>query len=158
MTAMVPRAIDLDCAAVAFTNPGAAIGDLFDLSLLHANATLSGRQGFKWGGTTNHGKGFLWVANSGGQTIVNGNVDDDDAAEFSIAISDGTVGASAYSAADFRVNPAASSWTFISAPDMFNADYRRPVRGRRSCDRGRLRQRLRPGARAGAGMDAWRPE
>jgi len=77
---MVPRAIDLDCAAVAFTNPGAAIGDLFDLSLLHANATLSGRQGFKWGGTTIHGRGFLWVANSGGQTIVNGNVDDDNAA------------------------------------------------------------------------------
>ena len=108
---------------VSFDRPGSAIGDRFDLTLLDANATLPGRQAFQWGGTTNHGRGFIWVADLGGQTIVRGNVDDDDAVEFSVAISDGTVGASAYSAADFALRPASGSWTFISAPDMLNADY-----------------------------------
>lgn len=107
----------------AFDKPGAGIGDRFDLSLLDANTAAQGRQSFQWGGLTNHGKGFLWVEDLGGETIVKGNVDGDAAAEFSVAIADGTVDAAAYSAADFGLTPAAGAWTFISAPDMFNADY-----------------------------------
>ena len=112
----------------SFDQAGSAIGDLLDLSLLDANATLAGRQAFKWGGTTNRDKGFLWVANSGNQTIVNGNVDGDAAAEFSIAIADGEVGALAYSAADFVLKPASGILDLHQRAGHVQSRLRRPVR------------------------------
>ena len=88
-----------------FAGPGAVVGDAIDLSLIDADATLAGRQSFHWGGTTEQGKGYVWVTNSGTSTIVHANVDNDASPEFTVQIADGTVQASTYSAADFVLGP-----------------------------------------------------
>ena len=89
-----------------FAGAGAAFGDMIDLSLIDADTTASGHQAFRWGEITNQGKSFLWATNSGTTTLLNGNIDDDAAAEFSIAISDGSLGASAYSCRRLHPEPA----------------------------------------------------
>jgi hypothetical protein len=58
-------------------------------------------QDFVFGTAT--GRGRLWAATSGSNTLIRGNTDSDAAAELEITIEDGTVAASAYSAADFLV-------------------------------------------------------
>ncbi|PZQ49907.1 MAG: hypothetical protein DI556_10670 [Rhodovulum sulfidophilum] len=85
--------------AVAFERPGAALGDRIDLSQIDANTAAGGIQDFTFG--TAKGVGRLWATTSGTMTIINGNTDADSAIEFQIAIDDGAVAASAYSAADF---------------------------------------------------------
>lgn len=85
--------------AVAFERPGAALGDRIDLSQVDANTSAGGIQDFAFG--TAKGVGRLWATTSGTMTIINGNTDSDSAIEFQIAIDDGAVAASAYSAADF---------------------------------------------------------
>ena len=87
--------------AVAFEKPGGTLGDRIDVSGIDADATLSGIQHFKWGGTSTTGKGYLWAANVGSETHILGNTDTDSAAEFAVAIVDGSVTASKYVAADF---------------------------------------------------------
>jgi hypothetical protein len=59
----------------------------------------AGHQDFDFG--TSKGRGDLWLSEAGGVTYVNGNLDSDTAVEFQIAIYDGSVRASAYSAHDF---------------------------------------------------------
>lgn len=86
---------------IAFERPGGALGDQFDFSLVDANAARSGVQDFVFGAATTIGR--LWAATSGALTVIRGNVDADQAAEFEIAIEDGAVGASAYASADFLV-------------------------------------------------------
>jgi Ca2+-binding RTX toxin-like protein len=96
-----PGARDLIAAgdgAIAFEKAGAQLGDRIDLAAIDANTTAGGNQTFVFGGT---GKGHLWAANSGNQTVIRGNVDNDAAAEFELAIDDGSVGAAAYKAVDF---------------------------------------------------------
>jgi Ca2+-binding RTX toxin-like protein len=86
-----------------FAGAGAAVGDLFDLIDVDADATAAGIQDFVFGTATT--KGRLWAANEAGSTdtIVLGNVDADADAEFAVRIEDGAVLASAYAAADFLV-------------------------------------------------------
>lgn len=88
-----------EMGVAAFENPGNAVGDKFDLQGIDANTTIGGNQTFIFGGT---GKGHLWLTNSGTNTVVNANIDNDAAAEFVFEIEDGAgVLASAYTAADF---------------------------------------------------------
>jgi Ca2+-binding RTX toxin-like protein len=72
--------------------------DRIDLGGIDANTTVDGNQAFKFGGS---GKGYLSVVEQNGDTLVRGNVDGDSTFELAILIKDGTVKASAYTAADF---------------------------------------------------------
>ncbi len=85
--------------AVAFERPGNKLGDRFDFSLFDADTTRSGLQDFGFG--TQTGTGRLWMLDVGKLTYLRGNTDADKTAEFEIAIEDGSVRASAYTAADF---------------------------------------------------------
>jgi Ca2+-binding RTX toxin-like protein len=85
--------------ATAFQGAGAAAGDRIDLSGYDADTTRAGVQDWAFG--TSHAKGHLWVTTSGSQTILNGNVDNDAAIEFQVAIDDAAVAASAYKVQDF---------------------------------------------------------
>jgi serralysin len=91
--------------AAAFDAPGGGAGDRIDVSGIDANATAGGDQAFQWGGFSpgaeKKAKGWLWVEEGGTDTCVLGNVDDDDEAEFKVAIVDTDVLGSAYTAADF---------------------------------------------------------
>ena len=53
---------------------------------------------FVFGGT---GRGHVWLTESGTNTILNANVDNDAAAEFQVVIEDAGVRAGAYAASDF---------------------------------------------------------
>lgn len=97
-----PRAVDRLRAgdgAAAFEGAGRAGGDVIDLSMLDANASLAGNQAFQFG--TGRGTGRLWVLEVGANTLVRGNADRDAAPEFGLIIEDGRVRASAYDAGDF---------------------------------------------------------
>jgi Ca2+-binding RTX toxin-like protein len=92
----------------AFQNPGAAVGDLIDLSSIDAIAGVAGsnfnfvvvpQNPFPPGTAA----GSLWVRNEGGDTIVYGNVDLDLDPELAIRITDGAIAAGTYSAADFAL-------------------------------------------------------
>ena len=85
--------------AIAFEGAGAAVGDLFDLADIDADAVLNGNQTFIMDGTMTRGK--LWAVNIGMDTRIRGNIDNDAAVEFEFAILDGGVMAAAYTAADF---------------------------------------------------------
>lgn len=85
--------------AVAFENPGAAAGDLIDLSAIDANSSIDGDQAFKFGHST--GIGHVWLKESGDKTLVRANLDVLAGWEFELAIADAGVRASAYSAEDF---------------------------------------------------------
>jgi serralysin len=85
--------------AGAFEKPGRSLGDRIDLHRLDADMLRAGHQDFDFG--TSKGRGDLWLSEAGGVTYVNGNVDADAAIEFQVAIHDGSVRASAYSAHDF---------------------------------------------------------
>ena len=85
--------------AIAFEKAGSQLGDRIDISAIDANTNAGGNQAFAFGTST--GIGRLSVANIGDQTIVRGNVDNDAAFEFELAIDDAGVKASAYTAADF---------------------------------------------------------
>ena len=93
--------------AAAFERAGSELGDKFDLSLIDANtnASAANDQAFLFGTATTIGR--LWVTTSGSNTMINGNTDSDTAIEFQIAIEDGDVRASAYTAADFFSREAA---------------------------------------------------
>lgn len=101
MIGSVPGAVDQLSAGdggSAFDGAGAAAGDRFDMSGIDADTTQGGDQAFVFGGT---GKGHLSLVDSGSDTIVRGNMDNDAAFEFQLVIHDGNVHASAYTAADF---------------------------------------------------------
>lgn len=88
--------------AAAFELPGAGLGDRVDLSQCDANINASGVQDFVFG--TQQGVGRLWAVNSGNDTLIRGNIDADADAEFELLIADGaSIGAGAYSSADFVV-------------------------------------------------------
>jgi len=59
------------------------------------------RKAFAWSGLTPGGRRSLWLSTEGTTTIVNGNVDNDAAVEFQLAIDDAHVAASAYRVLDF---------------------------------------------------------
>lgn len=97
----VPGAVDqifADEGSKAFDGAGAAAGDKLDMSGIDANATTMANEAFVFGGT---GKGHVSVIDSGTDTIVRANMDNDAAFEFQLVIHDGNVHASAYTAADF---------------------------------------------------------
>lgn len=85
--------------ATAFQGAGAAAGDRFDLSQLDAVSATQGVQDFVFGTAT--GRGRLWATTVGTQTYINGNTDTDAVIEFQVAIDDGAVRHTAYTAADF---------------------------------------------------------
>lgn len=84
--------------ATAFQGAGNASGDRIDLGDIDANTLSGGNQAFLFGGS---GRGHLSLTESGGNTIIHGNIDNDAAFEFELVIADGSVRASAYTAADF---------------------------------------------------------
>ncbi len=84
--------------APAFDGAGAAAGDRIDLSGIDANALTGTNDTFLFGGTT---RGHVWLTESGTNTILNANTDNDTAVEFQVAIEDGAVRSSAYAATDF---------------------------------------------------------
>jgi Ca2+-binding RTX toxin-like protein len=83
---------------LGFRGAGPTLDDRFDLSTIDANARVAGNQAFAFGGT---GTGKIWLATLGTDTLFFANVDADAAAELRIVIRDGSVAASAYTAADF---------------------------------------------------------
>lgn len=85
--------------APAFEAPGSEAGDLIDVSAIDADASTPGDQAFVFGDLT--GKGWLWAVAEGDRTVIFGNVDDDAAPEFAVAIQDGGELAAAYTADDF---------------------------------------------------------
>ena len=85
--------------ATAFQGAGAEDGDRIDLAFFDADVTDGEFQTFVLGGT---GKGHLSLVNTGSDTLVRGNVNDDPGFEFQVAIKDGeAVHASTYSVDDF---------------------------------------------------------
>ncbi|MEO9649928.1 MAG: calcium-binding protein [Roseobacter sp.] len=87
---------------------GAGGGDIIDLSGIDANTLAGGNSAFTFLGlqTSAAGLGFgagaLWVENSGGQTRVFGNIDNDNVIELEIRINDGAgISAADYIAGDF---------------------------------------------------------
>ena len=84
--------------AAAFEGAGQADDDKFDLSGIDANRTTGGNDAFSFGGM---GLGRVWATASGSSTLIRANVDNDAAPEFELLIEDGTVLATAYTAADF---------------------------------------------------------
>jgi len=83
--------------AIAMEGAGVAGGDVIDLSRMDANDLVAGNQSFTWG----RGTGQIWLAETGGDTILRGNTDGDPAAEFDIVIRDGAITAYQYIGADF---------------------------------------------------------
>lgn len=99
-TPSAPDQIEAGDGAPAFEGAGSSGGDRIDVSGIDANATAGGNQTFAFGGGT--GKGHLTLVDSGTDTIVRGNTDNDAAFEFQLVIHDGnTVSAANYSAGDF---------------------------------------------------------
>lgn len=84
--------------AKAFEKPGAAKGDLIDVSAIDANIDTAEFENFVFGGT---GAGTISVVDQGVNSLVRGNINDDADFEFQILIRDGCVHASAYTAEDF---------------------------------------------------------
>lgn len=82
----------------AFDAAGSAEGDRIGLVAIDADVTRANDQKFVFGGT---GRGHLSLTNSGSDTVVHGNVDDDATFEFELVIQDGNTLASAYRAVDF---------------------------------------------------------
>ncbi|WP_424932511.1 calcium-binding protein [Amaricoccus macauensis] len=88
---------------IAFDNPGAAAGDVIDVSRIDANWTGAGDtsdQAFTFGG---RGVGHIWTVEDGsGNTLVRAENNSERGVDFEILIEDGEeVAASDYSAADF---------------------------------------------------------
>ncbi len=84
--------------AIAFEGAGAGSGDIINVNAIDADSTIAGNQDFTGGGA---GKGQIRVVDIGGNSVVQGNIDNDGAFEISITIEDGGVLALAYTAADF---------------------------------------------------------
>lgn len=84
--------------AAAFELAGRAGGDRIDLSTLDANVLRSGDQAFVFNSTA---AGGLSLADSRGDTLVRGNLDNDAAFELVIRIEDGALSHRAYGAIDF---------------------------------------------------------
>ena len=84
---------------VAFEAAGLPGGDLIDLSAIDADATRPGNQAFAFGHPG--GCGRLWLEDVDGATLVRGNVDRSERAEFALLILDGPVGCGSYRAGDF---------------------------------------------------------
>ena len=96
-----PRAGDVIRAgdgAAAFELAGRAGGDRIDLSAIDANILRPGNQAFVFNGTAAGGLSF---AESRGDTLVRGNLDNDAAFELVIRIEDGGLSHRAYGAIDF---------------------------------------------------------
>jgi Ca2+-binding RTX toxin-like protein len=84
---------------LGFDGPGTAVGDLIDLVAVDADSTTGGNQAFSFGSSFD--KGDLRARNDGGDTVIEGNTDDDADAEFSLRIEDGTADAGLYTLNDF---------------------------------------------------------
>jgi len=92
---------------IGFDNPGAVAGDVIDLSTIDANTATAINEVFGFFGVIQNpfpaatGAAALYLRDQGGDTVVYGNTDIDNAVEFSLRIADGATTASDYSAADF---------------------------------------------------------
>jgi hypothetical protein len=86
-----------------FEGAGLAGVDRIDLAGIDANAGTGGNQSFIFRGAIDGASGArsLWLSDEGGDTVIHGNVDRDEDAEFMLRIDDGDVLASAYTANDF---------------------------------------------------------
>lgn len=82
-----------------FNGVGAAAGDRVNVNAIDANTTVGGNQNFIFGGPFSIG--HIRVINSGANSLIQGNVDNDPAAEFEIQVQDGGAVAANYVAGDF---------------------------------------------------------
>jgi Ca2+-binding RTX toxin-like protein len=91
-----PGAVDI---IVSFDGPGAALGDLIDLSGIDANVLAKGNNAFIFNSVA---AGGLSLIDDGNDTLVRGNINGDAAFEFILRITDGAgITANMYTAADF---------------------------------------------------------
>ena len=91
----IVRAAD---GGLAFDGAGRAAGDRIDLSGIDANIHRSGNQAFVFDSLSTGG---LWFLEQGSNTVIRGTIQDGQGFEFELVIEDGSVRASAYTAADF---------------------------------------------------------
>ena len=83
----------------AFEAPGKGKGDVIDVKVIDADDSRDGNQPFIFGVER---QGGLWLKDIGQVTVVHGNIDRDDTAEFVLYIHDGAgIRAEDYAAADF---------------------------------------------------------
>ncbi len=82
-----------------FNGVGAAAQDRVNINAIDANTTAPGNQNFIFGGPFTIG--HIRVINSGGNSLIQGNVDADPAAEFEILVQDGPAVAANWVAGDF---------------------------------------------------------
>lgn len=85
--------------AIAFEGVGVAGGDVIDLRAIDADLTIAGNQAFRWSPTPAAGTVSLSEVN--GNTVLNGYVNNDNVADFTLIIADGAIGATQYSLDEF---------------------------------------------------------
>ncbi len=94
-----------ETSGVSFEGAGKTWGDLIDVRAIDADATRAGNQSFHWGGTTEMGKGSLWLSDAVDHIDVLANTDNDAAPEFRLQIDTAeltrALSASDFIAADF---------------------------------------------------------
>lgn len=88
-----PDTIAAGDGAVAMQGVGVVGGDVIDLSGIDANANVSGNQTFQW--STSHAAGTLSLVEQNGTTVIQGHVNNDGVADFTLKIADGA-GITAY--------------------------------------------------------------
>lgn len=85
--------------AIAFEGVGFAGGDVIDLRGIDANAYVSGNQAFVWSASA--AAGTVSLSNVNGNTVLNGHVNNDRVADFTLIIADGAITAKQYTADEF---------------------------------------------------------
>lgn len=85
--------------AIAFEGVGVTGGDVLDLRGIDANLTLAGDQAFVW--SASRAAGTIALSEVNGNTVINGHVNNDGVADFTLVIADGAITANQYSADEF---------------------------------------------------------
>lgn len=85
--------------AIAFEGAGVAGGDRIDLREIDANVNLAGNQAFVW--SLSKAAGTLALSEVNGNTVLNGYVNNDTIADFTLIIADGAIRATQYGPDDF---------------------------------------------------------
>ena len=85
--------------AIAFEGVGVTGGDVLDLRGIDANLTLAGDQAFVW--SASRAAGTIALSEVNGNTVINGHVNNDGVADFTLVIADGAITANQYSGDEF---------------------------------------------------------
>ena len=85
--------------AIAFEGVGVTGGDVLDLRGIDANLTLACDQAFVW--SASRAAGTIALSEVNGNTVINGHVNNDGVADFTLVIADGAITANQYSGDEF---------------------------------------------------------